>query len=66
MPGKMPNFRAIVKVGEKRWAKIGAGWANNDKISVQLEQTPIPANGKVRFLLVPNVAKKAAAAPVAA
>ncbi len=63
--GKKPNFRAIVKIGEKRWANIGAGWTNNDKVSVQLDQTPIPANGKMKFLLVPNTPRNAAATATA-
>jgi hypothetical protein len=66
MTGKKPNYRAIVKTGEKRWANIGAGWTNNDKVSVQLDQTPIPSNGKMRFLLVPNTQRKSAATAVTA
>ncbi len=58
--GNKPNLRAIVKVGEKRWNSIGVGWKNEDKISVSLDQTPVPANGKIKFLLVPNTPKKAA------
>ena len=63
--GKSPNFKAIVKIGDKRWANIGAGWSKDDKVSIQLDQTPVPQNGKMRFLLVPNTKKVAAAEPKA-
>ena len=57
------DYRAIVKVGEKRWANIGQAWnvkgvSGVDKIRVELEQMPVPENGKIRFLLVPDVRKK--------
>ena len=54
---KKPEFRAVVKTGEKYWDDIGAAWQNDDKIGVQLKFAPIPTNGKMSFLLVPNVPK---------
>ncbi|HIJ99056.1 TPA: hypothetical protein H1005_03865 [archaeon] len=58
--GNAPTHRAIVKVGDKRWSNIGAGWAKADKISVSLDHTPVPENGKMRFLLVPSTKRTAA------
>ena len=52
-----PNYRVVTKVGDKRWEKIGAGWIKKDNISIQLNVAPIPNNGKINFLLVPNEPK---------
>ncbi len=52
--GNLPDFKAVTKVGDKRWNDIGAGWKKDDKVSIQLNTSPIPAKGKINFLLVPN------------
>lgn len=53
--GKAPEFRAVTKVGDKRWEEVGAAWCKDDgKVSVQLKTSPIPSGGKINFLLVPN------------
>ncbi|HIK02684.1 TPA: hypothetical protein H1012_02450 [archaeon] len=64
--GDKPNMRAIIKVGEKRWNNIGAGWAKGEKISVSLDQAPVAENGKIKFLLVPNRPKPVEAAKATA
>ena len=59
MAGKQPDFRAVTKIGEKRWRELGAAWGRDDgKLSVQLTTAPIPAKGKINFLLVPNELSK--------
>lgn len=50
----IPDFRAVVKTGEKRWEKIGAAWKKDNKVSILLNIAPIPDNGRISFLLVPN------------
>ena len=60
--GDMPTHRAVVKVGEKKWDKIGAGWIKGQNISISLDAVPpLRNNGKMGFLLVPATAKRAAA-----
>ena len=61
MAGRTPDFRAVSKTGDKRWEKIGAAWAKGDKVSVQLNMTPVPLNGRMNFLLVPYNGRKQAA-----
>ena len=60
--GDIPTHRAVVKVGEKKWDKIGAGWIKGQNISISLDAVPpLRNNGKMGFLLVPATAKRAAA-----
>lgn len=55
MAGKKPEFKAVTKIGEKRWRELGAAWVKEDgKVSVQLTTAPIPEKGKINFLLVQN------------
>jgi len=50
----LPDFRAVVKVGGKRWSEIGAAWIKDKgNLSVSLNFTPMPRSGKANFLLVP-------------
>ena len=58
--GNMPNYRAIVSVGEKKWDEIGAGWVKGQNVSIRLKVVPPLRNGKMDSLLVP--ARKRAAA----
>lgn len=59
--GNMPTHRAIIKVGEKKWDRIGAGWLKGQNISIQLNAVPPLGNtGKMSFLLVPAAAKRSA------
>lgn len=51
--GKTPDYRAVTKVADKRWEEIGAAWAKEENISIQLKFNPLPQNGRVNFLLVP-------------
>lgn len=49
--GNKPDFRAVVNVGDKVWDEVGAGWSkNNGNVSIQLNVTPIPKDGKMSFL----------------
>ena len=53
------DYKAVVKTGDKRWDEIGAGWSKEDgNISLQLKVAPLPSEGKVNFLLVPNATEK--------
>ena len=55
MTGNKPDFRAVTKVGEKRWSNIGAAWIKDKgNVSIALDFAPVPARGKYSFLLVPN------------
>jgi hypothetical protein len=52
---KKPDFKAITRVGEKQWSKIGSGWINpKGNLSVYLSVLPTSNNGRYNFLLVPN------------
>ncbi len=60
--GNFPTHRAVIKVGEKKWDRIGAGWLKGQNISIQLESVPpLLNNGKMSFLLVPATKKQATA-----
>lgn len=54
MTGQLPDYRAVVKIANKRWDEIGAAWSKGENISVQLKFAPLPVEGKINFLLVPN------------
>lgn len=55
MAGEKPDFRAVVRIGEKRWNEIGAAWVKDSgNVSIALNVAPIPNQGKYSFLLVPN------------
>jgi len=59
--GELPDFRAVVNIGEKRWREVGAAWSKREgKLSLQMTTMPIPKNGKVNVLLVPNNGKETA------
>jgi len=59
MTGNKPDFKAVVKVGEKCWTDIGAAWIKDKgNVSVQLNFSPAPSNGKYNMLLVPNNGKE--------
>ena len=59
MTGNKPDFRAVTKVGEKRWEDIGAAWIKDKgNVSISLNFTPAPEKGKYSFLLVPNGGKE--------
>lgn len=49
-----PDYKAVVKTGDKFWSNVGAAWKKEDKVSVLLNVAPLPDNGKMSFLLVPN------------
>ena len=52
---ELPDFRAVVKIGEKRWREVGAAWVKTEgKVAVRLQTMPIPKQGLATFLLVPN------------
>jgi len=55
MTGQKPDFRAVAKVGEKRWNTIGGAWIKDKgNVAISLDFTPAPTSGKYAFLLVPN------------
>lgn len=53
-----PDYKAVAKTGDKFWSRLGAGWIKGDKVSVLLNVAPLPSDGKLSFLLVPNGSDK--------
>jgi len=52
---KKPDFRAVVNLNDKFWREIGGAWMNDKgNFSVTLQMAPIPKDGKMSFVLVPN------------
>jgi len=53
--GNKPDFKAVTKIGDKLWRQVGAAWAKDEgKVSLSLDFMPLPTNGKVSILLVPQ------------